>query len=1610
MKRKAVSGIMLTLLSVTMLMLAFNIQPGVNAQVSEIIVDTEKGENRFTTYPPRESPYYWVWVHDHDVFHTRAYSGNFWYTLCGEEGHGEPLYYGEWEASLPQSGVYEVFVWIPDPDPFEYDGRVYTPTQYAVYQIYHKDGLTTRTVNQRLRTGDFYSLGTFNFDTVAKVILNDRTGEPYCSTMIAFDAIKFASVNNPPYTPYNPSPSNHASSVSVSADLSWSGGDPDAGDTVTYDVYFGTSTPPPLVSDDQSATTYDPALSYTTTYYWKIVATDNHGASAEGPLWDFTTESALPSEYTLTIYSSPSGVTFTVDGMSRTTPWSKSYSEGASVSLVMPLTHTVGEARYCWDQWSDGITSQSRTVIMDTDVMLTAYYIGPFYQLTITSSPVYSIPFTIDGASKTTTHIEWLPQGSYTIEMPETYGEYTWFHWQEDGDTNRIKTITLSSTTILTAVYTGTCPPWFDFGTVYVNSIVDASCLIQNANMTDIKSHPDWIVLDHVDPGYSHPISRNGSGAFYFHVDTSVGGSYSGAIVVQTNVGDIDVPVSLVVRTTPAPRLKMLVYETPFTMYSTFEPEDFAPMTRVMDTGLINVSYSYDFLPPEDYDLVLLAWDALWSPQDQIDSLKSYVESGGCLIVCADYFYRTSVDKANEIINDFGLSMRDEEYGYEIFATDFAQHPITTDVSLLRMLRPSPVESLTPEAIVLARPSGVLENEGVLAISEQANGGKIIVIGNSLWWYSFLKYGENYDNSKIFLNMFRYITPIPEDRPPTCVIKLRRDGIEIDEIDIGEFFDIYVGGSTDDTGIKQVRFSSDDSQDGIPSGEWTEWYNWDASSGDWNAETKTKRWAFATPGYKEVWAEVKDDVGQTAKCSANISANLPVAVITSPLEITPFKDTYYVGDILTAKFTITNRGTESITFDVLVVGGRDPTGEVVDFDKACGITLNPSDSYDYQGFLTLPDKPGTYHFFCAYQTPDGNWNTNIDVEIDGKIIEDFEEARRYREKDITVFEKTYTWPAPSPALWEKISGPWVEKTWDTSRSLSQIAVHPNNPDTIYAVVKHYHYYWGYQGDKLYKSTNAGADWSPINEGLPCTFDYYGRINAIGISPSNPDTIYLGITSLNPYSGLSGGTVYKSTNGGLKWTPISRPYAGRIFKSYYPISSMVVHPTNPDIVYAGTIGGGIWRTNDGGKSWKKIWDEPVHKETLLDVVAIAISPANPSVIYAAAYNFQPSEAMGWSRILIPNRLIKSEDGGETWERLRLGLLTAAPKIDDIVVDDRNADAVYVITCVSGNNRVYKSVDGGKTWSDTSGTGGPDPLPDVDLMLRTIGMYGITGKTSSISMHHDHSNVIYAASTWGFNDVYFSPNSGENWFPLGLKDKYGQELVLHIQQIVFASNTDSRVLYATGIDGLFKIDLSQGLIETRLRSPGELRVYDSQGRVTGLVNGEIKEEIPNSAYFNNTVLVLPPSGLYRFEVAGTDQGTYSLTTVLIFPEETVTQTFTGEIVEGAVYVYTLTIIDGATTVKPDPIAELENLEEFIMNLPDDVFVSDDDGEVVEFRKEMIDKIYETLEELSENKHMEATEKLNDMKEEVIEEEEKLEPTTQSNLCVIIDHIISSIETLQ
>jgi parallel beta-helix repeat protein len=129
-------------------------------------------------------------------------------------------------------------------------------------------------------------------------------------------------LNLAPYPPSSPMPAHLETDVDVFSELSWIGGDPNSHDTVTYDVYFGTTNPPPKVTSNQSITSYDPGkMLVDTTYYWNIVSWDQHGETTSGPQWQFTTEVSgataimgitpamktvgLGEEFSLTVYIDP---------------------------------------------------------------------------------------------------------------------------------------------------------------------------------------------------------------------------------------------------------------------------------------------------------------------------------------------------------------------------------------------------------------------------------------------------------------------------------------------------------------------------------------------------------------------------------------------------------------------------------------------------------------------------------------------------------------------------------------------------------------------------------------------------------------------------------------------------------------------------------------------------------------------------------------------------------------------------------------------------------------------------------------------------------------------------------------------------------------------------------------------------------------------------------------------------------------------------------------------------------------------------------------------------------------------------------------------------------
>ncbi|MES2765041.1 MAG: T9SS type A sorting domain-containing protein [Bacteroidota bacterium] len=185
----------------------------------------------------------------------------------------------------------------------------------------------------------------------------------------------------------------------------------------------------------------------------------------------------------------------------------------------------------------------------------------------------------------------------------------------------------------------------------------------------------------------------------------------------------------------------------------------------------------------------------------------------------------------------------------------------------------------------------------------------------------------------------------------------------------------------------------------------------------------------------------------------------------------------------------------------------------------------------------------------------------------------------------------------------------------------------------------------------------------------------------------------------------------------QWRPIG-PYTvgGRV-------KSVVVHPTNPQIVYIGSAAGGAWKTTDGGDNWLPIFDN----ENGIAFGSLAIDPNNPEVLYAAT-----GEASGNIDAYLSSGVFKTLNGGTTWKLMGLTEVGAFSKI---FVHPKNSGLV-IAGGAKGHPGFYKSIDGGTTWKKT-----------------------FKESISDITINPANENEFFIGATG--KGIYHSTDGGETW---------------------------------------------------------------------------------------------------------------------------------------------------------------------------------------------------------------------------------------------------------
>jgi photosystem II stability/assembly factor-like uncharacterized protein len=235
------------------------------------------------------------------------------------------------------------------------------------------------------------------------------------------------------------------------------------------------------------------------------------------------------------------------------------------------------------------------------------------------------------------------------------------------------------------------------------------------------------------------------------------------------------------------------------------------------------------------------------------------------------------------------------------------------------------------------------------------------------------------------------------------------------------------------------------------------------------------------------------------------------------------------------------------------------------------------------------------------------------------------------------------------------------------------------------------YYFGATGGGIWKTTDGGVNWSPISDGQPFGT---GTVGAIAVSDSDPNIIFAGMGESPVRGNVSHGDgVYKSTDAGKTWKRVG-------LEDTRQISKVRIHPKNPDIVYVAALGHifgsneqrGIFRSKDGGKNWERI----LYRNDKAGAIDLALDPTNPNVLYAGF----------WEVIRKPwtfesggagSGIFKSTDGGDTWTEVthNEGLPKGVIGKIGLAVSPVNSERVWALV-EAEEGGVFRSDDGGKKW--------------------------------------------------------------------------------------------------------------------------------------------------------------------------------------------------------------------------------------------------------------------------------------------------------------------------
>ena len=303
--------------------------------------------------------------------------------------------------------------------------------------------------------------------------------------------------------------------------------------------------------------------------------------------------------------------------------------------------------------------------------------------------------------------------------------------------------------------------------------------------------------------------------------------------------------------------------------------------------------------------------------------------------------------------------------------------------------------------------------------------------------------------------------------------------------------------------------------------------------------------------------------------------------------------------------------------------------------------------------------------------------------------------------------------------------------------------------------------WGISGNKnivyaafatggLWKTTDAGKTWQSL-------FDKQGTLSIgnMAVAPSNNNIIYVGTGEANIFrASLPGIGMFKSVDAGISWQPIG-------LENTSTIARVIVHPTNPQIVYVAAGGNewsynidrGVYQTTDGGKTWKKI----LGNDDKSGCIDLRMDPLDPNIIYASTWNRIRKR---WSDPVPEDNdhIYKTTDGGKTWKALTIGL-----------PETKNTGRIGIAIAQSNPSVIYAFVDNHSKKREPR-VGETDPYGRIkEIVVKGVEVYRSNDKGESWNKMTENNNFMEnfcGTYGWVMGQIRVNPLDENCLYILGL----------------------------------------------------------------------------------------------------------------------------------------------------------------------------------------------------------------------------------------------------